>query len=212
MDTIVIIPAYNEEKTLPILLKKIDSEVYKLVVDDCSSDGTFQKTKNLCDKIIRLKNNSGVDNAINKGFEFALKNKFKYIITIDADGQHDPKYIKIIKNLLRNNYDLVITQRNNFPRISEKIFSLYSAHRFNVPDLLSGMKGYGYQLAKKYGAYDTINSIGTELSAFGIVNNYKYKLLKIIVKDRKDTSRLGGILKGNFRIFKALKNLHCLKL
>ena len=212
MDTIIIIPAYNEEKTLPLLLKKIESKVFKLVVDDCSSDRTFLKTKNLCDKIIKLKNNSGVDNAINKGFEFALKNKFKYIITIDADGQHDPKYIKNIENLLRKNYDLVITQRNNFPRISEKIFSFYSTNKFNVPDLLSGMKGYSYKLAKKYGVYDTVNSIGTELSAFGIVNNYKYKLMKIIVKDRKDTSRLGGILKGNFRIFKALKNLHSLKL
>lgn len=212
MNTIIIIPAYNEEKTLPKILKEIDSKLFKLVIDDGSTDKTFLVSKNYCDKIIRLKKNRGVDRAINKGFDYALKNKFKYIITIDADGQHNPNYIKRIRYLLQKKYDLILTERKNFPRISEKIFSIYTNNNYKVRDLLSGMKGFSYNLAKKYGTYDTINSIGTELAVYGLSNKYKHISIKINVKERKDESRLGGILKGNFRIFKALKNLYFLNL
>lgn len=212
MNTIVIIPAFNEAKTLPKILKKISSKFFKLVVDDCSTDNTFLASKNYCNKIIKLKKNSGVDMAINRGFSFALKKKFKYIITIDADGQHDPRYLHKIQKYLKKKYDLVITQRKRFPRFSEKIFSIYTNNYFNSPDLLSGMKGYSYNLAKKYGCYDTINSIGTELAAYAIVNKFNHVTIKINVKERKDTSRLGGILKGNFRILRALMNLHFLKI
>ena len=89
---------------------------------------------------------------------------------------------------------------------------IYTNKYFNSPDLLSGMKGYSYNLAKKYGCYDTINSIGTELAAYAIVNKFNHVTVKINVKERKDTSRLGGILKGNFRILRALINLHFLKI
>ena len=122
--------------------------------------------------------------AINRGFSFALK-KFKYIITIDADGQHDPRYLHKIQKYLKKKYDLVITQRKKFPRISEKIFSIYTNKYFNSPDLLSGMKGYSYNLAKKYGCYDTINSIGTELAAYAIVNKFNHVTVKINVMREK---------------------------
>jgi glycosyltransferase involved in cell wall biosynthesis len=210
MNTIIIIPAYNEVNTLPKILKKISSNFFKLVIDDCSSDNTYLKAKNLCDKIIRLKKNSGVDKAINAGFNFAIKNKFKYIITIDADGQHDPRYINQIETLLKKSYDLVITQRESFPRFSEKIFSIYTNYFYRTPDLLSGMKGFSYKLAKKYGCYDTINSIGTELAVYGIINRFRHTTIKIRIKNREDNSRLGGFLKGNLRILKALKNLYFL--
>lgn len=210
MNTIVIIPAYNEEKTLPKILRKIDSKFFILVVDDCSSDDTYLKSKSLCDKIIRLKKNSGVDNAINIGFTFALKKKFKFIITIDADGQHNPKDINKIYFYLKKKYDLVVTERKNFPRISEKIFSIYTNHNYKLPDLLSGLKGFSYNLARKYGKYDSINSIGTELATYAIINKFKHISIKIKIKKRKDESRLGGIIKGNFRILKALKNLYLL--
>ena len=45
MNTIVIIPAFNEAKTLPKILKKIGSKFFKLVVDDCSTDNTFSIKK-----------------------------------------------------------------------------------------------------------------------------------------------------------------------
>ena len=210
MNTIIIIPAYNEEKTLPKILKKINSRFFKLVIDDCSSDDTYLKSKNLCNKIIRLKKNSGVDSAINKGFAFALKKKFKYIITIDADGQHNPKDINKILFFLKKKYDLVVTERKNFPRISEKIFGIYTNYNYKLPDLLSGLKGFSYSLARKYGKYDSINSIGTELATYAINNKFKYISIKIKIKKRNDKSRLGGIIKGNFRILKALKNLYLL--
>ena len=72
-------------------------------------------------------------------------------------------------------------------------------------DLLSGLKGYNLNTFKKYGCYDSFKSIGTELSFFSIFK-YKasFKVIKIKVRKRVDNPRLGGILKANFKILKAL--------
>ena len=75
---------------------------------------------------------------------------------------------------------------------------------------MSGLKGFSYSLARKYGKYDSINSIGTELATYAINNKFKYISIKIKIKKRNDKSRLGGVIKGNFRILKALKNLYLL--
>lgn len=205
---LIIIPAFNEEKNLPKLLVQIDrKKYYVLVVDDGSSDKTLDVIKNKCDKIIRLKKNLGVDMALNKGFKYAIKKQFQYIITMDADGQHKTQYLNKIYDMLVKKNDLVITQRKSFPRFSEKIFSIYTKKKFKVFDLLSGMKGYSINLVNQYKCYDTINSIGSELSAYAISNKYKFKLLNIKVNNRKGESRLGGMIRGNYKILKALIKL-----
>ena len=82
----------------------------------------------------------GVDYSLNKGFIYAAKNNYTHVITIDADGQHNPTYIKKIKKYLNDKFDLVITDRKVFPRFSEKLFSLFSKKTIGVNDLLSGLK------------------------------------------------------------------------
>jgi glycosyltransferase involved in cell wall biosynthesis len=203
-ECLVIIPSYNEKKNLPQLLRKINQKKYFiLIVDDCSTDWSHLLVEKLCNKIIRNKKNLGVDASINQGFKFAIKNNFKYIITLDADGQHKPEYLDKIFKYLKS-YDLVVTQRDKFPRLSEKVFSIYSKFFFNIDDLLSGMKGYSKRLFNEYKCYDTINSIGSELAIYALKNNYKFKILSIKVNSRDGASKLGGILKGNFKIFRAL--------
>ena len=206
---LIVIPAFNEAKTIGKLIYKINRKNDVLVIDDGSSDGTDRIAKQYGAKVIKSKKNFGVDYSINLGFKYAIKKKYKYVITIDADGQHSVKDLnKIIKMLInRKKTDLIISVRSNLPRFSEKIFSLYTSIRFNISDLLSGLKAYNLDIFKNYGTYDTFKSIGTELSAFAIENDYKFKTIKINILKRKDSPRLGGILLGNFRILKALINL-----
>lgn len=205
---LIIVPAYNEANTIGNLLKQIDNKYDVLVVDDGSTDSTSDLSEKLGAKVIKSKKNNGVDYSINIGFEYAVKNDYKYVVTIDADGQHSVGDLEKIINVLKNqDCDLVISQRNNLPRISEKIFSMYTQFKYGIKDLLSGLKGYNIEVFKQYGTYRSFNSIGTELSVFTLKKGYRIKKIDINVNDRKDKPRLGGIFLGNFRIIVALIKL-----
>jgi glycosyltransferase involved in cell wall biosynthesis len=204
-NTLIVIPAFNEEKSIGKVLKKINKKFDVLVVDDGSSDRTDLISINLGAKILRITNNLGVDNAINQGFKFAKKNKYNFVITIDADGQHDPSYLDEIYKLLKyDNFKLVIGERVIFPRFSEYLFSNFTKKSVNVKDLLTGLKGYNIELYNVHGCYDSFRSIGTELSFFSILRGYNYKILKIRIFKRKDKSRLGGWFGSNLKILRSL--------
>jgi glycosyltransferase involved in cell wall biosynthesis len=112
----VVIPAYNEEENVPILYKKLkkvlDSlgEDYEIIfVDDGSTDGTYQRLKQLAEKdsrlkIIRFKRNYGQTAAMSAGFEHA---KGDVIVTLDADLQNDPEDIPLLLEKLKEGYHVV---------------------------------------------------------------------------------------------------------
>lgn len=112
----VVIPAYNEEENVPILYEKLkkvlDSlgEDYEIIfVDDGSTDGTYQRLKQLAEKdsrlkVIRFKRNYGQTAAMSAGFEHA---KGDVIITLDADLQNDPEDIPILLEKLKEGYHVV---------------------------------------------------------------------------------------------------------
>ena len=94
-DLIVVIPAYNEEKTIGKLVLEIKKICDVLVVDDCSKDGTREASFKNGAIVHSNKKNKGYSYSINFGIKKAQLLKYKYAITLDADGQHDPKYISI---------------------------------------------------------------------------------------------------------------------
>ncbi len=115
---ILIIPTLNESKNITTLfkkIKKVDKKLNILFVDDNSTDGTKEEILNLKKKnksvyfIFRPKK-LGIGSAHKDGLKYAYKKKYKTILTMDADGTHNPKYIK---NLLKFSlkYDLVSTNR-----------------------------------------------------------------------------------------------------
>ncbi len=114
----IIIPVYNEVKTIDKVISKIIklSNIKKqiIIVDDGSSDGTTQKLKKLkkiykIDTLILCKKNKGKGHAIKLGKK---KIKYKFTIIQDADLEYDPKdYIKIIKVLKKKQYKVVYGSR-----------------------------------------------------------------------------------------------------
>ena len=112
----VVIPAYNEEENVPILYEKLKKVLdslgqdYEIIfVDDGSTDGTYQRLKQLAEKdgrlkVIRFKRNYGQTAAMSAGFEHA---KGDVIITLDADLQNDPEDIPTLLEKLKEGYHVV---------------------------------------------------------------------------------------------------------
>jgi glycosyltransferase involved in cell wall biosynthesis len=131
----VVIPAYNEEENVSILYEKLkkvlDSlgEDYEIIfVDDGSTDGTYQRLKQLAEKdsrlkVIRFKRNYGQTAAMSAGFEHA---KGDVIITLDADLQNDPEDIPILLEKLKEGYHVVSGWRKDRkdPFLSRKLPSM----------------------------------------------------------------------------------------
>lgn len=89
MKTCVIIPAYNESANILVLIKDIKRyQLGVLVIDDGSTDDTFNIAKDAGVQSMLNLRNQGKGASLVKGFKFALENNFDAVITMDADGQH----------------------------------------------------------------------------------------------------------------------------
>jgi glycosyltransferase involved in cell wall biosynthesis len=112
-NTIVIIPAYNEEKNIYDLVKKIKDLGYRVaVIDDCSKDRTFELASAAGAEVIKHMINMGYGVALQTGYKYALTFGYENIVQLDADGQHDPQYIKtLLIPIINGEADICIGSR-----------------------------------------------------------------------------------------------------
>jgi glycosyltransferase involved in cell wall biosynthesis len=91
----VIIPAFNEEENIVSVIEGIqkNSEADIMVIDDGSSDLTVKRAKEAGALVISHPFNMGYGTTLQTGYKYAVKKKYDFLVQIDADGQHDPKYI-----------------------------------------------------------------------------------------------------------------------
>ncbi len=109
----IIIPAYNEEGPIAKLLSSLNFPPQDIiVVDDGSIDNTFSESQSFGVHVIRHEKNKGKGIAHRTGFNFASKEEARWVITMDADGQHSPKDIpKFIKAIKEKKGDMIIGER-----------------------------------------------------------------------------------------------------
>lgn len=202
----VIIPVLNEEKTISKVIngiKQYADEV--IVVDDASDDKTAIIAQQEGALVISHKKNQGYDRSIDDGFALAAKIEATIILTFDGDGQHKPEDIpRFIESILNNEADVVVGRRPRHLRVTEYLFAFISRIKANIDDPLCGLKAYHINVYRDIGYFDRITSIGTQL-----VFNAKKRGYRIIQKDitlnaRKDLTRFGAGIKGNWKIFKAI--------
>lgn len=113
-DTWIVIPAYNESSTLAGVLKGLKTAGYKntLVVDDGSKDDTLKIAEANAKVVVSHKVNRGLGGALGTGIEGALRMGAEYVVTFDADGQHDVHDLGVIlKPLIEGDADAVIGSR-----------------------------------------------------------------------------------------------------
>ena len=208
--TLIIIPSYNEKKSLLTILRKIKNNNKILVMDDCSVDGTsliFKRQKNI--KIISNTKNYGYEKNLLKGFKKSFKLNVDYILTFDADGEHDFRDInKIKKFLFQNRPDMLVGSRKYMNRRSEKIVSFFFKLFFNIDDPLSGFKAYKVSKLKKI-----INKVSNKFFLVDIIklfknNSFIIKNIEVnsIIK-KKRISSVGNSLKISLKILKCLRLL-----
>ena len=104
-DTLVFIPAWNEEANLPAVLDALradlpDADV--LVVDDGSTDRTAEIAREHGAQVHSLGSNQGLRFGIAAGYRFALDHGYAYCGRVDADGQHPAHELKRLLELVRN--------------------------------------------------------------------------------------------------------------
>ena len=117
MDLGVIIPAYNEVAGIRAVIEDVSRvvpEAEVLVVDDCSTDGTGDVAAQAGVRVIRHRTNRGYGAALKTGVR-AIHSEA--VVILDADGQHDARYIPELVDMLED-YDLVVGERTNAYRVA----------------------------------------------------------------------------------------------
>lgn len=112
MKTLIIIPAFNEEKNLPTLIEDIKSYGYDyLIINDCSTDNTLSMASDNKYNILNLPVNMGIAGVTRIGFMYAYDNDYDCVVSVDGDGQHQPSYIHGLIKEIENGYDYVVGSR-----------------------------------------------------------------------------------------------------
>lgn len=200
----LVIPAYNEAGTIFDVVKAASVYGQPIVVNDCSSDATAEIAKRAGAIVVSHAKNMGYDGALNSGFAEAQHGGYECIITLDADGQHDPTLLTRFIEALEQGADLVLGVRNKRPRLAEHVFALYARARYGIHDPLCGMKAYKHSVYEGLGHFDSYKSIGTELALYGIRTGFAFHQIPFEVRDRIDRPRFGRALSANLRIFRAM--------
>jgi dolichol-phosphate mannosyltransferase len=119
MNTLVLIPTYNEKDNLPILVKDlmVIPDVAVMVLDDQSPDGTGHVAEGLAADypgrvlVLHRTGPRGLGVSYLEGFRKAIAGDWKYVCQMDADLSHDPKYLPEMRALAARGADLVIGSR-----------------------------------------------------------------------------------------------------
>jgi glycosyltransferase involved in cell wall biosynthesis len=164
-NTIIIIPAYNEERTIGGVIKGIRNSIQSadiVVINDGSSDRTENAAKDAGAFVINLPFNLGYGAALQTGFKYAVRHGYRYAIQMDGDGQHNPlSLIGLIKEIEKNSADVVIGSRflggNNYNapflrKIGMKVFSIITNFitRQKFTDPTSGYRAMNESILRFY--------------------------------------------------------------
>jgi glycosyltransferase involved in cell wall biosynthesis len=104
-ELMILIPAFNEAGAIAGVIeevKKVAPGTPVLVVDDASIDGTYESAKSAGANVLRLPYHLGLGGCVQAGYKLAYELGFEYVIRVDGDGQHDPKYIPALLKVLRD--------------------------------------------------------------------------------------------------------------
>ena len=151
MLTCVLIPAFNEERYIRSVIRKIKAQkIDVIVVDDGSRDNTASAVIEESAVLIKHPCNKGKGAALRSGFRLVLDKGYDIVITMDADGQHDPDEIpRFLEKSRDGGAGIIIGNRMHSPRgmpaarifcntYGSKITS--KAARQYIPDALIGYK------------------------------------------------------------------------
>jgi UDP-N-acetylglucosamine---dolichyl-phosphate N-acetylglucosaminyltransferase len=189
MRIFVVVPAYNEERTVVKVMEELFKRGFNLVViDDGSNDETYKRAKNVIDKnvnkgfIYKHLLNRGLGASLRTGITAALLHDPDIIVTFDADGQHDPEDIKkVCRPIEKGEADIVIGKRNfdDMPlakKLGNQIMNLITWIFYGVKtnDSQSGLRAFSRKAAELVNINSREYGVSSE-----IIGEVKTKDLKL---------------------------------
>lgn len=187
MKLIVQIPCFNEEQTLPLVLRTIPKkipgvrEVETMIIDDGSTDRTIEVAKKLgVNHIISHKRNKGLAMTFADGINESLRQGADIIVNTDGDNQYPQQDIpRLIQPILKGTHEIVVADRQtdkiaHFSPIKKQLQKIGSslvrkASGTTIPDAPSGFRAYSREAAM----------------AINIVNTFSYVTETIIQAGKK---------------------------
>ncbi len=173
MNVLVIVPAYNEASTLQEVLLAIPQDMDFVVVNDGSSDATEKIAAQNGATVITHSVNRGLGAALRTGFEYAIENKYESVVTLDADGQHEPTEITHVLAALTPGVDVVIGRRAydvhmpHVRRAYNRLGAVVTSILFGTPlvDTQSGFRAFSLEALRKMSLCTSRMEISSEIIA-----------------------------------------------
>ncbi len=197
MNLLIIIPAYNEaesiERVVDNLIEHYPQYDY-VVINDGSTDDTRKVCARRKYNLLDLPINTGLSGAIKSGMRYANYYGYDYVVQIDGDGQHDPRYIQdMISEMEQTGVDIVIgsrfkTQRKplNFRMIGSQILTsaIWMTTRGTyIGDVTSGMRLFNKRMIKRFG-YDIHYSPEPDTLAYLLNCGVKIREVQVTMQER----------------------------
>ena len=217
MKIVVGIPAFNEEKTVAkVVVRSRQYAEQVLVIDDGSNDDTGIIAAGIGAVVIRHNKNLGKGAAIRDCFEWAKQNSVDVLVTLDGDGQHDPRQIPTLLDALRNNdADVVVGGRLQRPPdmpvykwVGARMLDKATTVKVNgrTVDAQSGFRAY----SRKAISQMTISEYGMGVDAEILVRarNAGMKIMEVpvtVTYDGLDTSAQNPVMHAVEVIFSLVK-------
>lgn len=206
--SIAVIPAFNEERTIGSLIEDLYTVGFQcvLVVDDCSIDETAERSRNSGAIILKNAENLGYQQSLYKGFKYALANRFEYFVTFDADGELQPVDAGSVLARLRYSVDdVVVGARNQKGRWAERFSGVFGYFYSGLVDPFSGLKGYKIsKTASDLESWAYSESFGLSALVCAIKSERVVSYIPITVIPRKGQSRIGSGLLINIKLLEVL--------
>lgn len=200
MKTAVLIPCYNEAKTIEKVVadfKKVLPHANIYVYDNNSTDGTDEIAKE-SGAIVRYEHKQGKGNVVRSMFR---EIKADCYIMIDGDDTYPAEPAKEFEKLILNGEaDMVIGDRlsstyfeendrpfhNTGNRVVRKFINMFFKSELN--DIMTGMRAFSYNFVKSFPIQSKEFEIETEMSVFALINNFKIKEIPVEYRDRIEGS------------------------
>jgi glycosyltransferase involved in cell wall biosynthesis len=215
----VIIPAFNEEKTIgPVIeetIRTMDSlqlpyEI--IVVDDGSTDGTAKVASGYKATVLSNGRNRGKGYAVRKGFDHAQGG---IIVTIDSDGAHNPKEIPELVIPLLNGTDIVAGSRflwkrgyttTRLNRFGNFLFNLaiIVLTRKHITDSQTGFRALKSEIVGRLRLGSMGYDIETEITIKGLKNGFRFEERPITCSRREYSSSRLKVLQDGAKIIRAI--------
>jgi glycosyltransferase involved in cell wall biosynthesis len=198
-----VIPFYNEKETIhKIIDETLNFVQFIFAVNDGSDDLWIEKEIDKSSvKFISLDKNYGKGRALRVGFNEAIKSGFEYVITLDADFQHDPKYIPELLEGLKE-YDIVIGNRmynlKGMPiqrRMSNKITSFLLSKKAGqkILDSQCGFRAYSSKVLQEVKTVFDGFEAESEILVRAVRKEFKIEFINIPTIYRNEKSKMKAL-------------------